>query len=157
MVSNNKSDKLHKVAQLELYRNSLKHEFLVVSRFLQFGCYQYLTFECFFKVAYRVQIWKKKTFCQNSDKFVYSFIKNNIMFMYMLCIYKKSNIILSLSKIDTLNFTMYILTILTCPLKIYVTGLHNLISMIIFFIIKVFLQFFFSFLRRPLHEARYEN
>ena len=82
---------------------------------------------------------EKKTFCQNSDKFVYSFIKNNIMFMYMLCIYKKSNIILSLSKIDTLKFTMYILTILTCPLKIYVTGLHNLISMIIFFIIKVFL------------------
>ena len=28
--SNNKSDKLHEVAQLELYRDSLKHEFLVV-------------------------------------------------------------------------------------------------------------------------------
>ena len=55
--------------------------------------------------------------------------------MYLLCIYKKP-IILSLFKIDTLNFTMYILTILTCPLKIYVIGLHNLISMNIFFIIK---------------------
>ena len=40
------------------------------------------------KVACRVQIWKK-TFCQNSDKFGYSFIKNDIMFMYILCIYKK--------------------------------------------------------------------
>ena len=28
--SNNKSDKLHEVAQLELYRDYLKHEFLVV-------------------------------------------------------------------------------------------------------------------------------
>ena len=27
-----------------------------------------------FKVAYRVQIWKKKAFCQNSDKFGYSVI-----------------------------------------------------------------------------------
>ena len=60
------------------------------------------------------------------------------MFMYILFIYKKP-IILSLFKIDTLNFTMYTLTILTSPLKIYVIGLHNLISMNIFFTIKVFL------------------
>ena len=79
-------------------------------------------------------MWNK-TFCQNSDKFGYSFIKNEIMFMQILCIYKKP-IILSLFKIDTINFTMYILKILTCPLKIYVTGLYNLISMNIFFIIK---------------------
>ena len=65
-----------------------------------------------------VQIWKK-TFCQNSDKFGYSFIKNDTMFMYLLCIYKKI-IVLSLFKIDTLNFTMYILTIWTCTLKTYV-------------------------------------
>ena len=32
----------------------------------------------FLKVASRFQIWKKKTFCQNSDKFGYSFIKNDI-------------------------------------------------------------------------------
>ena len=51
---------------------------------------------------------EKKTFCQNNDKLGYSFIKNGIMFMYILCIYKK-NIILNLFKIDTLNFTMYIL------------------------------------------------
>ena len=39
------------------------------------------------------------------------------MIMYLICIYKKP-IILSLFKIDTLNLTMYILTILTSPLKI---------------------------------------
>ena len=27
--------------------------------------------------------------CQNSDKFGYSFVKKNIMLMYILCIYKK--------------------------------------------------------------------
>ena len=36
-----------------------------------------------FKVAFRVQICKK-IFCQNRDKF----IKNGIIFMYLLCIYK---------------------------------------------------------------------
>ena len=55
--------------------------------------------------------------------------------MYIRYNYKKS-IILSLFKIDTLNFTMYILTILTCPLKTYVIGLHDLISMKIFFTVK---------------------
>ena len=50
----------------------------------------------------------EKTFCQNSDYFGYRFIKNDIRFMYLLCIYK-SSIILSLFKIDTLNFTVYIL------------------------------------------------
>ena len=60
--------------------------------------------------------------------------KNDIMFMYLLCIYKNP-IILSLFKIDTLNFNMYILTILTCPLKAYVIRLHNLISINIFFTI----------------------
>ena len=58
----------------------------------------------------------EKTFYQNNDKFSYSFIKNDIMFMYLLYIYKKP-IILSLFKIHTLNFTMYILTNLTCHLK----------------------------------------
>ena len=57
------------------------------------------------KVACRVQIWKK-TFCQNSDKFGYSFTKNDITFMYLLGIYKKI-IILSLFNVDTLKFTMY--------------------------------------------------
>ena len=38
------------------------------------------------------------------------------MFIYLICIYKKP-IILSLFKIDLLNFTMYTLTILRCPLK----------------------------------------
>ena len=52
--------------------------------------------------------------------------------MYILCIYQKS-IILSVFIIDTLNLTMYILTILTCPLKTYVIRLYNLISMKIFF------------------------
>ena len=89
-----------------------------------------------FKAACSVQIWKKKkTFCQNSNKFGYSFIKNDIMFMHLICIYKR-NIILNLFKTDTLNFTMYIFTILTCPLKTYVIRLCNLISMNIFFTIK---------------------
>ena len=70
------------------------------------------------KVACRGQLWKK-TFCQNSDKLCCSFIKNCIMFMYLLYTYKKL-IILSLFKIDTLNFTIYILANLTCPLKTYV-------------------------------------
>ena len=52
--------------------------------------------------------------------------------MYILCVYEKA-IVLSLFEIDTLNFTMYILTILTWSLKTCVTRLHNLISMIIFF------------------------
>ena len=57
------------------------------------------------------------------------------MFLYLLYIYKKP-IILSLFKIDTLNFnSMYILANLTGPLKTCVR-LHNLISMNIFFIIK---------------------
>ena len=56
------------------------------------------------------------------------------MFMYLLYIYKNP-IILSLFKIDTLNFTMYILANSTCPLKTYVR-LHNLISVKIFFTIK---------------------
>ena len=59
---------------------------------------------------------RKKIFCQNSDKFGYSFMKNYIMFNYILCIYKNI-FILSLLKIDALNFTMYIFMILTCPLK----------------------------------------
>ena len=50
----------------------------------------------------------------------------------MLCIHQKA-IILSLFKIGTLKFTMYILTILKCPLITYVIRLHILISMNIFF------------------------
>ena len=46
--------------------------------------------------------------------------------MYLLCIYEKI-IVLSLYNIDTLNFTMYILTNLICPLETYVIRLHNLI------------------------------
>ena len=59
---------------------------------------------------------KKKKFCQNSDKFGYGFVKNDIMFMCLLCIYKNL-IISSLFNIDTLNFTKYILMNLTWPLK----------------------------------------
>ena len=71
-------------------------------------------------VACRAQIWKK-----SFVKIAYSFIKNYIMFMYLLYIYKKT-INLSLFKINTLNFTMYILANLTCPLKTYFR-LHNLV------------------------------
>ena len=62
--------------------------------------------------------------------------------MYILCIYKK-NITLRLFKIDALNFTMYILTILTSPLKIRIIELHNLISINIFFNIKEHLHYIF--------------
>ena len=64
------------------------------------------------------------------------------LFSCTYSIITKKTIILSLFKIDTLNVTSYILMILmnlmimTCPLKIYVIGLHNLISMNIFFSIK---------------------
>ena len=66
---------------------------------------------------------EKKQFVKivNNDKFGYSSIKNDIMFMYLLCIYIKT-IIFSLFKIDTLNFIMHILMILKCPLKTNVIG-----------------------------------
>ena len=57
------------------------------------------------------------------------------MFMYLLCICKKT-IILSLFTIDNLNFTMYISTLWKCLLKAYVIRLRNLISMNIFFTMK---------------------
>ena len=50
---------------------------------------------------------EKETSYQRSDKIGYSFIKNEIAFMNLLYIYKKS-ITLSLFQIDLLNFTMYI-------------------------------------------------
>ena len=59
--------------------------------------------------------------------------------MICLCIYfvfTKNAIILSIFEIDTFNFTIHILTILTCSLKTYVVRLHNLISMDIFFTIE---------------------
>ena len=49
---------------------------------------QEFTFTLFLEVACRVQIWKN-TYCENSDKFGYSFIKNDIVFMHILYIYKK--------------------------------------------------------------------
>ena len=52
--------------------------------------------------------------------------------MYLLSIYKKP-IILSLFKIYTLNFTMLMLTILTCSLRTYVIRLRNLSSINIMF------------------------
>ena len=66
---------------------------------------------------------------KNSNRFSYSFIKNDIMFIFLLCIYKKF-ITLNLFKIDTLNFIMYILAILTWPIKTYIIRLRNLVSLI---------------------------
>ena len=71
-------------------------------------------------------------------KIVTSFVAVLLKMTLCLCIYfifTKKPIILSLFKIDVLNFTMYILANLTCPLKAYVR-LRNLISMNIFFTIK---------------------
>ena len=74
------------------------------------------------KVACRVQIWKK-TFCQNSEILV-SVLFKIILYLHIYFAFTKKPINLSLFKTDTLNFTMYISTILTCPLKLYVIGLH---------------------------------
>ena len=48
---------------------------------------------------------KKKTFSQNSDKFGYSFIKNDIVYVYTL--YLQKTIILRLFKIDTLQHAYF--------------------------------------------------
>ena len=69
---------------------------------------------------------EKKYFIKIMTSLV-SFVKNDHMLCVYFCIYKKA-IILSLFKIDTLNFTKYILMIFISSLKIYVTGLHNLIN-----------------------------
>ena len=55
-------------------------------------------------------------FSQNSEKCGYSFIKDEIISMCLPFIYE-SLILLSLFKIVTLNFSMYILIKLTCTLK----------------------------------------
>ena len=89
--------------------------------------------------------YEKKDFIKIVTSLVTALFK---MTLY-LCIYfvfTKKNIILSLFKIDTLNFTMYILTILTCPLKTYVIRLHNLISVNIFFTERSL--FFFIIVKR---------
>ena len=57
--------------------------------------------------------FEKKILFQNNEKFGYSFIKSGIVYMYLPFIYKKP---LSLFEIAALNFTVYILTILTCSL-----------------------------------------
>ena len=54
----------------------------------------------FLKVACRVRVWKKP-FCQNSNKFGRSFIKSDIMVMYLLCIYKKRIILIVKGKPKT--------------------------------------------------------
>ena len=86
-------------------------------------------------------------------KIVTRFVTVLLKMTLCLCIYfifTKNLIILSLFKIDTLNFTMYILANLTCPLQTYVR-LHNLISINIFFTIKdhsFSLAFFFIIVKR---------
>ena len=78
---------------------------------------------------------KKKHFVEIVTTLVTVLVKKTLC----LCIYfsfAKKLLILSLFKIDTLSLTMYVFTIFTCLLKIYVIRLHNLISMNIFFTIK---------------------
>ena len=70
-------------------------------------------------LACRVQIWKKKYFV----KIVKSLLTVSFKITSCLRIYfafTKNPIILSLFKIDTINFTMYTSPILTCPLN-YIT------------------------------------
>ena len=93
-------------------------------------------------------------------KIVTRFVTVLLKMTLCLCIYfifTKNLIILSLFKIDTLNFTMYILANLICPLKTYVR-LHNLISMNIFFTIKdhsFSLAFFFIIVKRKPKTNRF--
>ena len=75
------------------FLKKLEHHFLVQSTTNENAKFPYETAlsKANVKVACRVQIWRKKTFCQNSDKFGYSFIKNETMSMYILFIYKKTH------------------------------------------------------------------
>ena len=66
-------------------------------------------------VACSVQIWKN-TFFKIVETLIAVFIKYSIIYMYLPLNYK-TRIILSLSKTITLNFTMYILTILIRSFK----------------------------------------
>ena len=68
------------------------------------------------KVSCRVQIWKN-IFCQIRDKFGY---------ICKYSLYLQKTHYCKPIKIDTLNFTMYILTTLTSPLQTCVTRLHTL-------------------------------
>ena len=83
------------------------------------------------KVACRVQIWKKNILSKQCKVWLQFYLKRHYIYVYALYLRKKH--VLSLSKIDALNFTMQILTMLTWSLKTYVILLHNLISMNIFF------------------------
>ena len=72
-------------------------------------------------------------------KIVTSLVNVLLKMTVCLCIYfffTKNLMILSVFKFETLNFTMYILTISTCFLKTYVIRLHNLIWINIFHTIK---------------------
>ena len=83
-----------------VYRNKKQYYLLLFSDVIvqanKFFIFRYLlnfTRKCIggqIKVACMVQIWEK-TFCQNSDKFGYCFIKNDTIFMCLLCIYKKTH------------------------------------------------------------------
>ena len=74
---------------------------------------------------------------EKKNRFCYSYVTVLLKMTLCLCIYfvLKKHHYFKPFKIDTLSFTMYILANLTCLLKTYVI-LSNLISMIIFFIIK---------------------
>ena len=91
-------------------RDMLNFDFLKKGLGLVFRQILYIIF---WEILYSIKVACR---FQNSGYFRYHFIKNDIMFMHLLCIYKNP-IILILFKIDRLNFTMYILTILTCSLK----------------------------------------
>ena len=75
---------------------------------------------------------EKKYFVKIVTSLVSVLLKMTLCLFMYFAFTKKKIIILRIFKTDTL----YILTTLTCPLKIYVIGLHNLISMNIFFTMK---------------------
>ena len=55
----------------------------------------------------------------NSKKYGCSCFKNDVIYMHLPFVYKKP-ISLNLLKIVVLNLIMYIVTVLTCSLKMYV-------------------------------------
>ena len=75
---------------------------------------------------------------KHSVKIVTSLVTALLNMTLCLCIYFvfTKNSLFAAYLILILNFTLYILTNLKCPLKTYVIRLHNLISMNIFFTIK---------------------
>ena len=99
------------------------------------------------KVACRVQIWKKGILSKLWQVWLQFYLKWYYIYVHTLYL-PKNHYFNPFLKIDTLKFTIYVLTILTSPLKTYVFRLHDLISMNIF-LTERSLFFFIIVKRQP--------